>query len=45
MKNVKNFRSAYIIINKINIIKDLRFLKLSVKYFSTINEKITKESK
>ncbi len=45
MKNVDNFRKAYIIINKINNIKDLRTLKHSVKSFSKIHDKLANESK
>jgi len=45
MKNVDNFRKAYIIINKINNIKDLRTLKHSVKSFSKKHDKLANESK
>lgn len=44
MKNVENFRKAYKIINKINLLKDLRILKRSVKYFSSVNDKLANES-
>lgn len=45
MKNVENFRKACKLINDSNLFKDLKILKLSVKYFTNINEKLAKESK
>lgn len=43
MKNVENVRRAYIILNKIHILKDSRLVNLAIKNYSNINDKSVKD--
>ena len=45
MKNIENLSNAYKILNIYNATKNLKFLKVSIKYLSNITEKLDKDSK